>query len=71
VLDLLRRLAADGQTVVIVTHDPLAAALADRVVFLRDGAIVREIPGGDADRVVEAFRTVQSASDEPPAEVAA
>jgi putative ABC transport system ATP-binding protein len=59
ILDLLRRLAAGGQTVVIVTHDPLAAALADRVVFLRDGEIVREIAGGDADQVVGAFRDVQ------------
>jgi putative ABC transport system ATP-binding protein len=71
VLDLLRRLAAGGQTVVIVTHDPLAAALADRVVFLRDGEIVREIPGGNADEVVDAFRAVQSGSEEPQAEVAA
>jgi putative ABC transport system ATP-binding protein len=57
--------------VVIVTHDPLAAALADRVVFLRDGEIVREIPGGNADEVVDAFRSVQSGNEEPPAEVAA
>jgi putative ABC transport system ATP-binding protein len=70
VLDTLRRLAADGQTVVIVTHDPLAAAMADRVVFLRDGEIVREIAGGDADRVVDAFRDVQSAPAQP-TEVAA
>jgi putative ABC transport system ATP-binding protein len=56
---------------VFVTHDPLAAALADRVVFLRDGEIVREIHGGDAERVVEAFRNVQSAGEEPPVEVAA
>jgi putative ABC transport system ATP-binding protein len=68
VLDLLRRLAADGQTVVIVTHDPLAAALADRVVFLRDGDMVSEIPGGDADRVVDAFR---DAEHQIPAEAAA
>jgi putative ABC transport system ATP-binding protein len=71
VLDLLRRLSADGQTVVIVTHDPLAAALADRVVFLRDGEIVREIPGGNADAVVGAFRAVQSGDDRPLAEVVA
>jgi len=70
VLGMLRELAAAGQTVVIVTHDPLAAALADRVVFLRDGEIVQEIPGGDADQVVDAFRTVQS-DGRTPAEVAA
>jgi putative ABC transport system ATP-binding protein len=70
VLGLLRRLAQDGQTVVMVTHDPLAAALADRVVFLRDGEIVDEIGGGDADRVVDAFRSVQS-GDRTPTEAAA
>ena len=54
VLRLLRRLVDDGQTVVMVTHDAGAAALADRVVFLRDGEIVREVAGGDGDRVGDA-----------------
>jgi putative ABC transport system ATP-binding protein len=48
-----------GQTVVMVTHDPRAAAQADRVVFLRDGAIAGEVPGGDTDRVIDAFREVE------------
>ncbi|MFI0453079.1 ABC transporter ATP-binding protein [Actinomadura sp. 6N118] len=45
VLALLRE-AADqtGQTVVLVTHDPMAAAWADSVLFLRDGQIVAELP---------------------------
>jgi putative ABC transport system ATP-binding protein len=60
VMDLLRTVVADGQTVVIVTHDPGAAALADRVVFLRDGAVVSEIEGGRTDRVIDAFRDVES-----------
>jgi putative ABC transport system ATP-binding protein len=43
-LDFLRDAAHDfGQTIVMVTHDPTAAAYADRVVFLADGAIVDEI----------------------------
>ncbi len=49
ILDLLRR-ACDqkGQTIVMVSHDPHAASYADRVVFLRDGQIVRELkPDGD------------------------
>jgi len=52
VLDLLRR-ACDGkrQTIVMVTHDPFAAAYADRVVFLRDGNIVREWLPTDGDNV--------------------
>ena len=56
VLGLLRRLVDDGQTVVMVTHDPGAAALADRILFFRDGRIVREVPGGDAARVADAVR---------------
>jgi putative ABC transport system ATP-binding protein len=42
VLALLRELAEDGQTVVMVTHDPRAARFADRVLHLADGEIVRE-----------------------------
>ncbi|MET0683821.1 MAG: ABC transporter ATP-binding protein [Solirubrobacteraceae bacterium] len=56
VLGLLRRLVDDGQTVVMVTHDAGAAALADRVVFLRDGEIVSELDGGDAGRIGEELR---------------
>ena len=36
-----------GQTVVLVTHDPIAAAIADRVLFLADGELVDERPGLD------------------------
>lgn len=44
VLSILRQsVDYDGQTVVIVTHDPAAAAYADRVVFLADGRIVNEV----------------------------
>jgi len=61
VLALLRRLVDDGQTVVMVTHDGEAAALADRVVFLRDGHIVQEVSGGDGRRVSAELRNVSSA----------
>jgi putative ABC transport system ATP-binding protein len=60
VMALLRRVVDDGQTVVMVTHDPSAAALADRVVFLRDGRIVGEVEGGDTDRVIDTFRGVEA-----------
>jgi putative ABC transport system ATP-binding protein len=44
ILDMLWRLCAErGQTVVLVTHDAKAAAYADRVLVLRDGAILDEI----------------------------
>jgi putative ABC transport system ATP-binding protein len=61
VLRLLRRLVDDGQTVVMVTHDPGAASLADRVVFLRDGEIVDEVAGGDGGRVIAALATLEAA----------
>ena len=48
VLDLLRRSVDDhGQTVVMVTHDPVAAAYTDRVVFLADGRVVDELRDPD------------------------
>jgi putative ABC transport system ATP-binding protein len=59
IMSLLRKVVDDGQTVVMVTHDPRAASLADRVVFLRDGAIAGEVAGGDTDRVIDAFRGVE------------
>lgn len=52
VLDLLRRAAAEvGQTVVVVTHDPVVAAQADRVLLLADGRLVGMLEGADADEV--------------------
>ncbi|GEP35768.1 ABC transporter ATP-binding protein [Nocardioides szechwanensis] len=42
-----------GQTVVMVTHDPVAAAYTDRVVFLADGRVVDEMRDPDRDRVIE------------------
>jgi putative ABC transport system ATP-binding protein len=59
VMRLLRTVVDEGQTVVMVTHDPGAAALADRVVFLRDGEIAGEVKGGDTDAVIDAFREVE------------
>ncbi|MFJ4842260.1 ABC transporter ATP-binding protein [Streptomyces sp. NPDC088746] len=43
VLGLLRSMADGGQTVIMVTHDPVAASYADRVVFLADGSIRDEL----------------------------
>jgi len=48
ILELLRRTCKElNKTVVMVTHDPRAASYADRVVFLQDGHIVREMNAGD------------------------
>jgi putative ABC transport system ATP-binding protein len=52
VLGLLRRLVEQqNQTIVMVTHDPVAAAFADRVVFLADGRLVGELTSPTADAV--------------------
>ncbi|MGZ5418018.1 MAG: ABC transporter ATP-binding protein [Nocardioides sp.] len=54
VLSLLRRSVDEfGQTVVMVTHDPVAAAFTDRVVFLADGKVVDELRHPDRDAVLE------------------
>jgi len=62
VLALLRELTTGEQrTVVMVTHDPAAAAVADRVVFLRDGRFAADVEGGSVERVIEAFARIQTA----------
>jgi putative ABC transport system ATP-binding protein len=54
VLALLRRIVdADGRTVVMVTHDPVAAAHADRVILLADGQLAGTLDGPSADQVAE------------------
>jgi putative ABC transport system ATP-binding protein len=53
VLELLRRSVKEyGQTVVMVTHDPVAAAYTDRVVFLADGRVVDELRQPDRESVL-------------------
>jgi putative ABC transport system ATP-binding protein len=57
VLRLLRQAVDDfGQTVVMVTHDPAAAAHADRLITLRDGRIVHDEAPGSADEVIELMK---------------
>jgi putative ABC transport system ATP-binding protein len=57
VLGFLRNSVRElGQTVVMVTHDPVAAAYADRVVFLADGRIVDEMNGPTADSVLDRMK---------------
>ncbi|WP_169946284.1 ABC transporter ATP-binding protein [Microbispora sp. H11081] len=56
-LAFLRRAADEfGQTIVMVTHDPLAAARADRVVFLADGRIVDDMIRPGADGILDAMK---------------
>ncbi len=57
ILGLLRRsVDSVGQTVVIVTHDPRAAAIADRLLFLSDGQIVKDLGGADENQIVDAMK---------------
>jgi putative ABC transport system ATP-binding protein len=59
---LLLREAVDAlqQTVVMVTHDPVAAAHADSVVFLADGRVVDRMSSPSADRVAERMTTLEA-----------
>ncbi|MFF2044927.1 ABC transporter ATP-binding protein [Kitasatospora sp. NPDC058170] len=50
-----------GQTVVMVTHDPVAAGYADRVVFLADGRVVDEFRLPTADTVLDRMRRLEPA----------
>ncbi|MGA5824346.1 ABC transporter ATP-binding protein [Kitasatospora sp. NPDC094028] len=50
-----------GQTIVMVTHDPVAASYADRVLFLADGRIVDELPEPTADTVLDRMRQFDGA----------
>ena len=56
-LQFLRSAVDDlGQTVVMVTHDPLAAGYADEVVFLADGRVVDRMPSPTTARVLERMK---------------
>jgi putative ABC transport system ATP-binding protein len=45
-----------GQTIVMVTHDPVAASYADHVLFLADGRIVDEMPDPTAEKVLDRLK---------------
>ena len=56
-LDFMRRAVKEfGQTIVMVTHDPVAASYADRIVFLEDGKIVDELHDPTPDSVLDRMR---------------
>jgi putative ABC transport system ATP-binding protein len=59
ILTFMRKAVDDlGQTIVMVTHDPIAAGYADRVVFLADGAIVDELLAPTADSVLDKMKSL-------------
>jgi putative ABC transport system ATP-binding protein len=50
-----------GQTTVMVTHEPRAAAIADRILFLADGLIVRDLPGASQAEVLATLSEIAAA----------
>jgi putative ABC transport system ATP-binding protein len=59
ILELLRGAVQDaGQTTVMVTHDARSASIADRILFLADGNIVKELPRSDPGAVVAAMEEI-------------
>ena len=47
-----------GQTIVMVTHDPVAASYADRIIFLADGKVVNEMTEPTAAKVLDLMKTI-------------
>jgi putative ABC transport system ATP-binding protein len=63
VLGFLRRSVDEfGQTVVMVTHDPVAASYTDRILFLADGKIVDELRQPDRDAILDKMASLQDAA---------
>jgi len=59
-LRFMKQAVADyGQTIVMVTHDPLAAAHSDRVVFLEDGKIAGDMLDPTAERILDRIKTLE------------
>ncbi|HEY7694094.1 MAG TPA: ABC transporter ATP-binding protein [Gaiellaceae bacterium] len=59
ILELLRHAVQDtGQTTVMVTHDARSASIADRILFLADGNIVRELPRSEPHAVIAAMEEI-------------
>ena len=60
-LTFLRTAVTDrGQTIVVVTHDPVGASYADRIVFLADGQIVDEMRDPTAERVLDRMKLLEA-----------
>jgi putative ABC transport system ATP-binding protein len=63
VLELMRRSSSElGQTIVMVTHDPGAASVADRVVFMRDGRLVHEAIDASTEQIIDVIKSLEARS---------
>jgi putative ABC transport system ATP-binding protein len=61
ILELMRNSVDElGQTTVMVTHDPRAAAIADRILFLADGLIVKDLVGAEQSDVISAMEEMNA-----------
>jgi putative ABC transport system ATP-binding protein len=49
-----------GQTTLMVTHDPQAAAIADRVLFLADGKLVHDLQKTSADEIIRTMEELRA-----------
>ena len=57
ILTFMRKAVDDlGQTIVMVTHDPVAASYADRIIFLADGRVVNEMTEPTPERVLDQMK---------------
>ncbi len=69
IMELLQRSCRKlEQTVIVVTHDPRAAAYAQRVIFLRDGLVVREFPISESAPLTERMSAILAVMQELEAE---
>ena len=61
ILEMLRLMVEGfGQTTLMVTHDPQAAAIADRVLFIADGKLVHDVPRSSADQIVRTMEELRA-----------
>jgi len=61
ILDFMRRAVVEmGQTIVMVTHDPVAASYADRVIFLADGRVVDHLDNPTAVTILDTMKALGS-----------
>ena len=59
ILSFMRGAVDDlGQTIVMVTHDPVAASFADRIIFLADGKVIQEMRQPTPEKVLDLMKTL-------------